>query len=89
MVPTDPCCTILTTIETKAVLVTSLDELLRRYGANKKARILVGTVLEVKIGPKETTFGRCRNFVVVKFDLGGGDTKVATIDISSVNIHTR
>ena len=89
MVPPDPCCTILTMIETKAVLVTSLAELLRRYRANKKTRILVGTVLEVKIGPKATTLGRCRNFVVVKFDIGGGDTKVATIDIRSVNIHTR
>ena len=32
--------------------------------------------------------GRRRTFVVEKFDLGGGDTKVAIINITSVKIHT-
>ena len=35
-----------------------------------------------------TTSGRCRNFVFAKFDLGGGDMKVATISIRSVKLHT-
>ena len=35
-----------------------------------------------------TISGRCRNFVVTKFDLGGGDMRVATISIRSVKIHT-
>ena len=30
---------------------------------NKKTRILVGTVLEVEIGPKATALDRCRNFL--------------------------
>ena len=68
--------------------VTSLYECSRRYGANKKTRIPVGAVLEVGIGPKETALRRRRTFVVEKFDLGGGDMKVATINIRSFNIHT-
>ena len=67
---------------------TKIHECLRGYGANKKTRILVGTVLEVEIGPKATTLGRHRNFVVEKFDLGGGETKVDTINIRSVELHT-
>ena len=64
-------------------------KLSRIYGSNKKAIILVSTVLEVEIGPKATDLGRISNFVVAKFDLGGGDTKVATSNIRSVKIHTR
>ena len=52
-----------------------------------KIRILVGTVLEVEIEPKATSSGRHRTFVFAKFDLGGGDMKVATINISSFNLH--
>ena len=89
MAPTDPRCTIKTKIDTKAVHVTSLAKLLRRYGANKKTIILVGTVLEVEIGPKATALGRRRDFVVKKSDLGGGDMKVATINIRSVKLHTQ
>ena len=40
------------------------------------------------IGPKATALGRHRNFVVAKFDLCGGDTKVATINIRSVKLDT-
>ena len=89
MAPADPCCDIGTNIDTTAVNATSLAECLRRYGANKKIRILVGTVLEVKIGPKATELGRRRTFVVIKYDLGGGSTKVATINIRSVKPHTK
>ena len=88
MAPTDPRCTIGSNIQTKAVHVTSLAECSRRYGANKKTRILVGTVLEVEIGPKATALGRRRTFVVTTFDLGGGDMKVDIINIRSVKLHT-
>ena len=88
MAPTDPRCTIVTKIDTKAVHVTSLDECSRRYRANKKTIIIVGTVLEVEIFPKATSLGRRRTFVVAIFDAGGGDMKVATINIRSVKLHT-
>ena len=88
MEPTDPRCTIRTNIYTTDVHVTSLAECSRRYEANKKTRILVGTVLEVEIGLKATVLGRCRTFVVAKFYLGGEDMKIATINIRSVNTHT-
>ena len=88
MAPTDPRYTIRTNINTKAVHVTSLAGLLRRYGANNINRILFGTSLKVKIGPKATALDRRRNFFVAIFDLGGGDMKVDTVTILSVNLHT-
>ena len=47
MAPTDPRFTIRKNIDINAVHVTSLEECLRRYRANKKTRTLVSTVLEV------------------------------------------
>ena len=40
------------------------------------------------IGPKATALGRRRTFVVAKFDLGGEDTTLATINIRSVKLQT-
>ena len=88
MAPTDPHCTIGTKTNTKAVHVNSLAECSRRYRANKKTRIIFGTVLEVEIGPKATALVRRRNFSVARFDLGGGAMKVTTINIRSVKLHT-
>ena len=65
MAPTDPCYTIGTRIETKAVHVNSLAKCSRRYRVNKKTIIPVGTVLEVEIGPRETVLGRLRTFVAL------------------------
>ena len=84
----DPHYTIRTKIFSKAVLVTSLAQCPRRYGANTKTGILVGTVLEVKVGPKEITLGSRRSYVITKPNLGGGDVKLVTINLRSVNIHT-
>ena len=42
----------------------------------------------MEIGPKATAFGKRRTFVVVKFNLGGGAMKVATINTRSVKLHT-
>ena len=88
MAPPDPCCTIKTKIEANDVLVTSLSDFSRRYGYNKKTIIIIDNISEVEIGLKLTTSGRHRTFVVAKFDLGGGDMKVATINIRSVKLHT-
>ena len=88
MAPTDPHYTIRTKIETKYVHVASLEECLWRYKANNKTRIIVGTIFDVEIGTKATALGRHRTFIFEKFDLGGGDMEVATINIRSVNIHT-
>ena len=71
MEPPDLHCTIRTKIEAKAVFFTSMAECSRHYRVNKKTRILFSTVLEVEIRPKATTSGRCRNFVVAKFNHGG------------------
>ena len=88
MAPPDPCYTIRTKIEASAVFVTSLSEFSRRYRYNKKTIILIDNIREVEIGLKATTSGRCRTFFVAKFDLGGGDMKVATINIRNVKLHT-
>ena len=66
---------------------TKIHECLRRYGANKKTRILVGTVLEVEIGPKATALGRRRTFVVARSELFGGSMKMATMNSRSIKIH--
>ena len=71
MAPPNKRCTIRNKIDTKAVLVTSLEKCSWRYGVNKKTRIPIGAVLEVEIWPKVTTWGRRSTFVVAKFDLGG------------------
>ena len=55
---------------------------------NKKTRILVGTVLEVEIGPKAPALYRCRTFVFTRFDLGVGAMKVATTNFWSVKLNT-
>ena len=70
MAPTDPRCTIGTKTDTKAVYVNSLDECSGRCRANKKTRIIVGTVHEVEIGMNATALCRRRTFVVAIFDLG-------------------
>ena len=88
MAPTDPRRTIGTKIDTKAVHVTSLEKRFKRYEVNKNTRILIVTVLEVKIGMKATELSRRRNFVVARFDLGGKSMKAATINIRSVKLHT-
>ena len=88
MAPPNLCYMIRTNIEANDVLVTSLDECSRRYGLNNKTRIIVGTVLEVEIGPKVATSGRCRTFGVAKFDLGGGYMKATIINISSFKLQT-
>ena len=54
---------------------------------NKKTIILVGTVLEVEIGPKGTALSRRMTAVVIKLDPGGGYMKVVTINIRSVKLH--
>ena len=72
----------------RPVHVTSLAECSMRYGANKNTSILLGTVIEVEIGPKATALGRRRNFVVARFGLVGGSMKVATINIRIVKLHT-
>ena len=42
----------------------------------------------MEIGPNATVLDRRRTFVVVRFNLGGGNMKVATINIKSVKLHT-
>ena len=68
--------------------VTSLANYYRFYGANKKTIIIVGIVLEAEVRQKLTALGKRKTFVVGKFDLGGGDMKVVTINIKSIKLHT-
>ena len=77
-----------TNIYTNSVHVTALLKCLGIYIANKKTVILVGTGLEVEVGPKATALGKRWTFDLEKFDLGGADMKVDTINIRSVKLHT-
>ena len=42
----------------------------------------------MEIWTNATALGRHKTFVVTKFEFGGGDMKVSTINITSVNLHT-
>ena len=62
---------------------------MRNYRANNKTIILIGTVFEVEIGTKATKLSRRRTYLLSKFDLGGGEMNMVTINISSVKVHTK
>ena len=69
-------------IVAKATHVTSLAECTRRYGRNNKSKMINGKVLSLY--NKKTATGRNSRHVRVLFDLGGGSTKVADLNIRSI-----
>jgi hypothetical protein len=66
--------------------VTNLAECSRRYGANKKKKRLIGTVLN--IDQRQTKTGRTSVYIVAKYDLGGGTMKEAAIHLGGIKVHT-
>jgi hypothetical protein len=70
-------------VHAKAIHVTNLAECSRRYGAGKKTKLLLGTVLEAKERQKEGN-SRMSWFITADYDLGGGDLKRAELNIRSV-----
>jgi hypothetical protein len=80
MAPTDPRRTIGGLIEAKAIHVTSEAECSRRYGANKKTKIVPGVVVSVK-NVQNPENGRTITSVTADFDLGGGTMKRETLNI--------
>ena len=70
-------------IVAKATFVTSLAECTRRYGSNNKSKLLTRKVISVV--NKATKGGRNSRHVRARFDLGGGITKVADVNIRSVS----
>ena len=69
-------------IVAKATHVTSLAECTRRYGRNNKSKMINGKVLSLY--NKKTATGRNSRHVRALFDLGGGSTKVADLNIRSI-----
>ena len=71
-------------ISAKAMHVTNLAECARRYGANKKTKVLYGTVVEHVSQRNNPNSRRVTNIIVGDFDLGGGVLKQASLNIRSV-----
>ena len=63
----------------KAMYVTSLAEYTRLFGRQSKSKMIGGKVLSVY--NKKTAIGRNSRYVQCQFDLGGGSTKVADVNI--------
>ena len=71
-------------ISAKAIHVTNLAECARRYGANKKTKVLYGTVVEHVSQRNNPNSRRVTNIIVGDFDLGSGVLKQASLNIRSV-----
>ena len=71
----DPRLFIGTSVEAKAMLVTSLAECSRRYGTNAKTKVVPGLV--VSFGQESAPPGRSRaiTFIVADFYFGDNDVK--------------
>ena len=74
-------------ISAKAMHVTNLAECARRYGKNKKTKILYGTVVEHLSTQNNPNTRRITNTIVGDYDLGGGTIKRASLNIRSVKAY--
>jgi Transposase IS4 len=72
-------------VTAKAIHVTSEIECHRRYGAQKKTKMLIGTVVEVKTvrDPKKS---RTTTTIVADYELGGGTTRRKELNLVSVKV---
>ena len=66
----------------KAIHVMHLSECARRYGSEKKTKMLNGEVINTR--NKRTETGRASWFVRARCHLGEGQTKLAEINVRSV-----
>ena len=73
-------------IKTRAILVTNEAECARRYGARKKTYLVKGVVLESLRVVNQTTGRAGPGKIKALFELGGGDTKEATVSLTSTQI---
>ena len=69
-------------VTSKVIQVVNLLEFARRYGSEKKSKLLDGEVVNTRNKPTET--GRASWFVRAWFHLGEGQTKLAEINVRSV-----
>ena len=71
-------------ISAKAVHITNLAECVRRYGKNKKTKVLYGTVVENLSAQNNPNTRRIKNIIVGDFDLSRGTIKRASLNIRSL-----
>ena len=81
--PLDPRRVIRNTVHVKAIHVTNHYECARRYGSNKKSKLLKGVVLEVF---ENNDNGRKTVTIIARYELGGGVEKTATLSSRSVKL---
>ena len=73
-------------ISAKAIHITNLAECARRYGANKKTKVVYGTVVEHISQKNNPTSNRITNIIVGDYDFGDGVIKRASLNIRSVKL---
>ena len=66
----------------KVIHVTSLAKYIRRFGRQRKTKMIGGKVLSIY--SKNPASGHNSRYVRCEFDLGGGATKVADVNIRSI-----
>ena len=84
MPPRDPRLVVGSTVSTKATFVTSKAECCRRYGALWQTKVVKGIVESVSRELPRASAQKRETYVVARYDLGGGVTKVAKINLRSI-----
>jgi hypothetical protein len=84
MPPRDPRLVVGSTVSTKATFVTSKAECCRRYGALWQTKVVKGIVESVLRELPRASAQKRETYVVARYDLGGGVTKVAKINLRSI-----
>ena len=84
MAAVDPRIVVGAQVTTKASMVTCMSECARQYGSNTNMKMPIGTIENTT--QERTPTGRRRTFVIANFNLSGGVTKKATVNIRSVKL---
>ena len=71
-------------VSTNAIHITNLAQFTRRYGDNKKTKVLFGTAVELISTQNNPNTTQKKKIVVTDYDLGSGIIKWASINIRSV-----
>ncbi len=84
MPPRDPRLVVGSTVSAKATFVKSKAECCRRYGALWQTKVVKGILESVLRELPCANAKKCETYVLARYDLGGGVTKVAKNNLRSI-----